>query len=65
MINIIPIYKNKSLQKIKAETKQLEELKSKLEIKKRNRTISVKRKQNTNKNKKIKSNLKEISFRIP
>jgi len=66
MINIIPIYKDKQLQKTKAETKQLEELKTKLEIKKRRKIISLDKKtKTTNKTKKTKSKLKEIPFRIP
>jgi len=59
-INVIPIYKDKPLEKTKAEEKDLEKLKSRLETKKRN-----KRDPNNTKKSKNSQNINEISFRIP
>lgn len=59
MINIIPIYKNKKLEKKKAEESDLKKLQSKLETKKRSKRISEKTIKPSVKN------LPEIGFRIP
>ena len=62
MINIIPLYKDKKLEKKKADEKELEELKNKLETKKREKRTA---KNSSKSTKKSSSNLPEISFRIP
>ena len=60
MINIIPLYKDKEIKKEKAEEKDLKELQSQLETKKRGP-----RPKSPSKPSSKKSNLPEISFRIP
>ena len=63
MVNVIPIYKEGKLEKRKADEKELKELQSKLETKKRISRKSTK--QTKNKKEIVDNNIPQISFRIP
>jgi len=66
MINIIPIYKDVKLEKKKVSEKELIEMQVRLEVKKRgSRKSSINSKKQMSKSQEKKSNIPEISFRIP
>jgi len=64
-INIIPIYKDKKLEKTKAQEKDLEELQKKLQVKKRGPRVKKPKQMSAEEKKQYLKSLPEIPFRIP